>query len=459
MVDAYTEQLATFAHGISLADVPREVLEKVKLHTLDLLGAAMVGAELPWVLPVREYCLEHGGPGLSTVIGRGDQKIDAEYAALANATAGHACELDDYHDGTGHPGVVAVSASLAVAEEQATSGAEYLAAAVVGFEVISRVTEAATPSYLIDRGFHSTSIFGVVGAAASAARLLKLGRNEVTHALSIAASHACGISEYSQTGGEIKRAHAGIGTAGGLRSARLAKHGLSAPRSALEGKKGYLQAISANPKPELLTKDLGRDWALMRCRIKPYSCCGAMFHPIDAMRTILREHPLRPDDIKEIWVGVNRISAAVNSTIGSSPRDMTGAQFSLHFTLGMAVAKGANDFAAYVDAAKCDFGDPAILTVARRVRVEVDPECEAASPRWLAKVLVTLNDGRTFRAQAYGQREVPRSEVEAKFRGLAALVASPTAVEAMIESVYSVDSAGSMSDLTKLLRTNARPIS
>lgn len=453
MVDAHTEKLSAFARDLTLSDVPPQVLTKVKLHTLDLLGAALVGAELSWIYPVRAYCLKYGRAERSTLIGSGGERIDAEFAALGNATAGHACELDDYHDGTGHPGVVAVTSTLAMAEEQEASGADYLLASIVAMEIISRVTEAATPSYLIDRGFHATSIFGVFGAAAGAARLGKLELSQFVCALSIAASHASGLSEYTQTGGEIKRAHAGFAAAGGIRAARLARLGLTAPRTALEGNKGFLQAYSAHPKPDLLTQEIGRDWALMRCRVKPYSCCGAMFHHIDALRSILREYPMSPEEVKEIWVGIDRLSSAVNNTIRPEPKDMTGAQFSLHFTLAMTVAKRRNDFATYLEASKAGFKDPAILDLSRRVRVEFDPECEEAYPRWLAKVVVTTHDGRTLKGRAFGQREVPPGEVEAKFRGLALQTISSGTVDSLIERVQNLERLNSMAEVTALLRT------
>jgi len=455
VAQASAETLAAFVRGLRLSDVPSEVVEKVKIHTLDQVGAALVGAELPWNLPVRRYSLEYGRAAKSTVIGSGGEKIDAEFAAMANATAGHGCEIDDYHEGTGHPGCVAVTSSLAMAEEQSASGAEYLLASIIAFEIISRVGVAATASALIDRGFHNVSIFGVFGAAATAAHLLKLGQDQFVAALSIAASHASGLHEYTQTGGEVKRLHAGIGAAGGIRSARLAAFGMTGPRTALEGRRGFLQAFSAHPKPELLTQDLGSTWALMGCRIKPYSCCGIMFQHIDALRAILDEHPLRADEIKDIWAGVDRLSFRIINTIGPEPADMTGAQFSIQFTLAMTVTKGSNDFSEYVDAARKNFRDPAIVDLAKRVRVDLDAECDAVFPEdWLGKIAVTTKDGRVFEAKAYGKRPVTNEEIETKFQGLARQVVAPDVVTTLMDRVRNVEKLGSIRELTALLRTS-----
>jgi 2-methylcitrate dehydratase PrpD len=48
-----------------------------------------------------------------------------------------------------------------------------------------------------------------------AARLLRLNREQMLHAFGIAGSHSAGTMEYDQTGGEIKRVHAGIAARSG----------------------------------------------------------------------------------------------------------------------------------------------------------------------------------------------------------------------------------------------------
>ena len=282
----HTAALANFARTVALEDVPADVVDKVKVHILDQLGAQLLGAQLPWSLGVRAYCMQYARSAQSTVVGSGET-IDAEFAALANATAGHGFEVDDYHAGLGHPGCVAVPAALAVAEEQGTTGADFLASTIISFEIISRVGLAALPSMMVDRVFHSTCAVGLFGSAAGAARLMRLSEEKILAAMSIAGSHASGTVEYSQSGGEVKRLHAGMGAAGGVRSARVAAHGMTAPSTILEGKRGFLQAFANAPSPERLTQDLGRKWELLDLRVQPYSvACGTIFHEIDALRVI-----------------------------------------------------------------------------------------------------------------------------------------------------------------------------
>src|SRR5256885_13134813 len=91
-----------------------------------------------------------------------------------------------------HPTVPALASSLAVAEQRKASGADFLEAFLTGFEVECKVAEAIDPDHYI-RGFHSTGTAGTFGAAACAARLMKLDAAATAHALAIAASLASGI--------------------------------------------------------------------------------------------------------------------------------------------------------------------------------------------------------------------------------------------------------------------------
>jgi 2-methylcitrate dehydratase PrpD len=431
--------------------VPAKVIEKVKMHTLDLLGAALVGTDLSSVRAVRDYSLEFGGRGRSRLIGARADTLDAEYAALANATAGHAWDLDDYHIATGHPGCVAVPTCVAVAEERSASGAEYLLAATVAFEIASRVGVSASFSTAVDRGFHSTSAYGVFGAAAGAGRLLDLSHTHFANALAIAGSHASGLSEAVSAGGQ-GRLHAGIGSAGGIRSARMAGMGLTGPPTIFEGARGYLQAFSAHPKAELLTKGLGDSWALMGSRLKPYPCAANILSPIAALQDILSANTIHPADIKEIHVGVERLAPYLAA--GAEPKDMTQAKFSTPFTLAMTAVKRRNDLTAYREAERDGFRDPEILRIARLVECHLDPECEAAYPdQWMSKVVLVTNDRKSLEAKASGPLDMAKPAVAAKFRDLLAHIVPSARIDAILDAVSSLEEIREIGQLSGLLVT------
>jgi 2-methylcitrate dehydratase PrpD len=439
-----TREWSRFAVELRATDLPDEVRAKLRLHVIDQLGAQLAGSTRPWNQKVRGYAVAQSRPGPASVVGGGG--VSAEWAAFANATAGHGFEIDDYHAAAlAHPGCVAVPTTFAVAEDVGASADEVLVALALGFEAIVRVGLAAQPSMIYDRGFHETCAQGVFGAALAAGRLRGLEELPMAWALGIAGSHASGTTEYSQSGGEVKRLHAGLGAMGGIRGVELAALGVPGPTTILEGRRGFLQAFADTYRVDALTDGLGERWDLLRTAIKPYFSCALTHAPIDALRTLIAEEGVTADDVQEIVVGCDDLSLVHVGKIGPHPQDMTGAQFSLEYSLAMALVLGGNDFARYVQAERDGYRDPAVLAVAERVRLEHDDESEAAFPeRFFARVRVTRRDGSTVeRARdATGSPEAPMSEADIrdKYRRMASTVVGEdravrveTAVDALFD--------------------------
>ena len=89
-------------------------------------------------------------------------------AALANATAGVALEVDEGNRwGGGHPSIHVMPAALAVAEELEADGARFIEALIAGYEVTSRLGGATRQRANV----HSHGTWGTAGAAVAVARL------------------------------------------------------------------------------------------------------------------------------------------------------------------------------------------------------------------------------------------------------------------------------------------------
>jgi 2-methylcitrate dehydratase PrpD len=118
------------------------------------------------------------------------------------------------------------------------------------------------PRHYHARGWHCTSSIGTLGAAAAAARILKLSPAAAAHALGIAASLACGLKE--NIGTMVKPLHAGAAARNGVMAARLAQQGFTASETALDGPQGYLAAMdSERPASERARDpDFGKRWEL-----------------------------------------------------------------------------------------------------------------------------------------------------------------------------------------------------
>jgi 2-methylcitrate dehydratase PrpD len=109
---------------------------------------------------------------------------------------------------------------------------------------------------------------------------------------------------------------------------------------------------------ERLTKGLGDYYAFVLNGFKPYCCAIDIHSPIDALTRIIVAQSLGPKDIAEIVVPVTRVVMLHSGTIGPEPHDITGAQFSMHYSLALTVSKRSNGFDTYMDALKSGFKDP-----------------------------------------------------------------------------------------------------
>ncbi|HXG50040.1 MAG TPA: MmgE/PrpD family protein [candidate division Zixibacteria bacterium] len=450
-------RLAEFIVGIDYDDLPEGVVSKAKELILDQLGVALASSMLPWNRKVLEYAREIGASGASTVIGT-DYRTSLEYAALVNGTFGHGFELDDYCTPCGaHVGCVVIPAALALGEQAGATGRDFLTAVALGAEIVLRVGFALTVRGIAARGFHSTSVYGPFGAVASSVKLLGLSEDAATHAIGIAGSHASGTTEYDQTGGDIKRLHAGIAGMAGIRAALLAKRNFTAPPTIFEGKNGILNAFSSSPEPGKLTENLRGDYFMLKTRIKPYACCGAIIPQIDALREILRDHPVDHRRVKGITVGVENRALSHVGTVGPRPRDITGAQFSSHFSLGLTLVKGRNDFGAYFEALKGDFSDPEVVAAAEKVSVVHDDEAEEIYPRTrLGKVTVETTDGQQYQAKVFHPKGSPENplgceELREKFLSLSTMVLSEARAQELLRSLEDLENLRDLRSLSALL--------
>jgi 2-methylcitrate dehydratase PrpD len=374
-------RLALFAAEADISCLPAEAAEKARACMLYAMAVGFAGMRIP---QARQAAAAVGGRGEGKATRFfDDKKCDAADAAFANGTLFHGRVQDDAHPG-GHVGVVVVPAALAVAEEAGASGADLLAAVVAGYEVALRIgRDHATD--LSRRGFRTTPIYGVFGAAAAAGRLLDLDSARMTHALSLAANMAGGLREYSAAGTNEYPFQAGTGAANGILAARLAAAGATSAPTALDGAAGFFRAYgeAGHRYGAGLTEGLGTRFEMMAVTYKPYPACqfhrgiirgaaalsarakGAMPASIS-----VRMHPFEAD-----FYGVRHAGpfTAFPQTFMSAP-----------FCAALAWARGDVTLAGLTD-----YNAPDVAALVARVEIVAD----AARQRFDPLILAKLADG------------------------------------------------------------------
>jgi len=253
-----TRTLARFIAETTFTDLPRRLVENLKITVLDTVGAALVGTRQPWAQRIVAVVKALGGAPEASVIHQG-WRTDVSRAACANGVLIGAFECEPL---TGsHASGTVLPAALAVCECRRLDGVAFLTALALGFEVSARIARTAVGLETV-RGFHNPGTQGPFGAAAAVGKLYGFDEARLTDALGIAGSSCAGLLEFAWSGGDTKRLHLGRAAQLGLESALLARQGVCGPATVLEGRYGYFNAFSTPPRMEKLVRGLGTEWAI-----------------------------------------------------------------------------------------------------------------------------------------------------------------------------------------------------
>ncbi len=445
------ERLAQFVAETRWQDIPEPVQRHAKLVLLDTLGVILAGSERPEVRQLRERLAGGAGTG-ATVYARGWPAQDPRTAALINGVAGRSIELcEGLRFVSGQAAMQVLPGVLAVGEQARSSGAEALAAFVLGYDVAARISAGFTPRPLA----HQNGQVPLLAAAAAGARLRGLDAAGVSRAMRIAATLMLTPSYTNAVAGATALNVAGgmSGFAAAL-APELALAGFEAQPDAIEEALSQLVGGGFTAEPAL--DELGRRWEITRNYFRLYACCNPIHPALDCLAGALAELRPRPDQIERIEVSTYRFASVMRNP---DPPNYFASKYSLpHAAATMAVRGGAG-FAALDDTA---LADPTIAALRHRVHIAEDPAMSALAPRLRpARVTVSLTDGRSATRACDSHRgdfqdPFADSEIRAKFRELAEAALTPEGAVAVERAVDDAERWRSLDDLTALLRRHGR---
>ena len=301
--------LAGFAAELSDTDVPAAALERATHCLVDAVGCAMFGGRFSWSqIALAQTNLDPSRTPLP--VASGERPGDIREAALVWGTRAHAFELDSLcRPSAGvHPGATVALPALALAHALGASGRDLLRAIVAGCEVMFRIGTSTLHSPE-RRGFHAPGLNGPFGAAVACGVLLGFSRDRFINALGIAGSLGSGLLAFSRAerGGMVKRLHMGRAAEGGVLAAQLAAGGFDGPDTVLDGTFGFLQAVTDDNDPSLLTAGLCTDWKITSLCLKLFPIHITAHAPAYLLRTLMKQQGFRGDDIATLrWASAKR---------------------------------------------------------------------------------------------------------------------------------------------------------
>lgn len=336
----FTRRLAEFVACTTREAIPGDARLRARRAVLDTLGVALAGSREEASRTVAEMVREAGGRGQAAVLGHALRAPAAE-AAFVNGTSAHALDFDDVSASMrGHPSAPLLPALLALGERLGSAGRDVIDAYVLGFEVQCRLGRAIGEAHY-RLGWHATSTFGTIGAAAGCARLLGLDLGRTANALGIAASLANGIQQ--NFGSMTKALHAGHAARNGVTAALLARRGFDSDAQALEGPNGFLRAASGGSEfnAESLAVMLGETWEILSpgIGVKRYPCCYATHRAVDAALEVREDPRFDPDRVKRVDVSVT--PGTLIPLLPRLPETGLEAKFSLEYCVAAALLDGS----------------------------------------------------------------------------------------------------------------------
>lgn len=402
-----SHRLASHAATTPYAAIPADVRDTAKLYMLDTLAVAWAGSDAPGCPEAHALQVDEGGRADSTAWAYGG-KLSASSAAFINGMSSSALDYDSLgRDAPVHVNIAVLPAALAVAEKEHASGADFLAALVVGSDIVCRLGAAAKHP---PRGFHYTAAFGIFGAAAAAARLMRLDAVTTRHALGLAFIQAGGTQQANIEPSLAKRLLSAFAARSGVYAALLAQRGITAPAHAIEGEFG-LYKLYQDGSPERLLDALGSRFDSAALSIKQFPSCGCNHTTIAGMLDLVRKYDLQPDDVESIDITV---SPYMDRIVGM-PYDPSGdaqvaAQFSIRYSAACVLVRRRLGLAEIQEAAA---RDPEINRHVGKVTLQIDPTLTSSR----GPVVIRLRSKRhgelaTTVAHVPGSREAPLTEAQ-----------------------------------------------
>jgi len=320
-------RLGEFVARLRFEDLPPAVVDKSKAVVNHALTVGMAGFAHPRSAAARRAVIGQESLGARRIGAGQGATLWVDGARVARAGAAFASgvavavnnQCDSYHMLT-HPGVLMIPAGLATAEGEGRTGRELLTALVAGYEVQCRCARDFIPSTPA-HGFRASPVYGILGCAATTAKLLGLDAAQTGHAIALAASFAGSLIEGQRTGARDADFAEAQAARSGMWAATLAAEGFQGSPTALEGRGGFYNAFTGSHRGDLsysfsgavhadlddVVAELGQRWEILDVKFKIYPTPGFNQPVVWLASEMTARHRPRPEEIERITLEMNHL--------------------------------------------------------------------------------------------------------------------------------------------------------
>jgi 2-methylcitrate dehydratase PrpD len=450
-----TKNLADFVETVQYQNLPIEAIDLAKPLILDSLGVSMAGAACPIGRMAVKLGRETRDGADATVIGTG-YSTSVSSAAFINGTLAHALDIDDTAAGTiAHPSASIVPALFALAEKYRLSGKAFLTAYILGLEVFYRISLASQGQM---GGWHRTSVYGALAAAAASAKLLNFSSEQIRTAIGIGTSLTAGVQV--NFGTMTKAIQVGNASRSGVLAALLAKEGCTAHQDALGDPIGFGFAFYAGRfDTEKIVADLGNPYNILfpGVGVKIYPCCGLTHSPADIVLDLVRTHDICADQVEEVTIYGEELLPQV--LVYHRPETGYQGKYSLEYVAAAAILDRELTTETFTDDR---VNRPEIQAYLGKINGMTRPDSEWESVRihpWNhpTEVIIRFKDGTACSGKAPCARGYPdlpltTEEICNKFRSGAKQTLPAETIEKLSQQVLTLEARTDVADVIALTR-------
>ncbi len=443
-----SRKIAKYVLNLKYEDIPADVIDFSKFALADYFAVTYAARDTKDSAIIRDYANKMNNAQDCTIIGF-KEKYSASCASLINGMLAHALDYDDVGlTALNHPTVVNAPVAFALAEKLGKSGKDALFAFTVGVEIEHKIALALMP-VLTDQGWHTTSVFGTLGAATVAAILYDLDEEQFIKTLGVAVSLASGVR--GNFGTFTKPFHAGMAAQNGIMAAELVLSGLTANETIFECTDGFAKAYTSTDITEDDIK-LGEPWDAQfnGFQFKKYPVCSSSHCANDAMKLMYEKYSFKPEDIESIVAGVS--SFAFKNLLFDNPTTPQEAKFSMPYALACIAVHGNVTLENFTLEAVNNANVRAIMP---KVSMVLDGMYKDAGTliNEPAIVTVTLKDGTKYAERveyALGTIKNPLSKEQIKVKYDSCLKGYDVAqADALFENLFNLEKVASIKDFSK----------
>lgn len=446
-MDRTTDLLSTYGCRLTYQDLPPEAVHQVKRTMIDTFGCALGGFHAEPSVIARRLASRVTSSNPSRILGTKDDSAP-DMAGFANGVMVRYLDCNDayFSPGGGHPSDM-IPAILAMAHPLGCNGQTVITAIVLAYEVFCRLSDQVVAG---DLGWDQ-GIFSVIGAVCGAGKVMGLDRQAMSHAISLAIvpNLPLGVTRV----GELsmwKGCAAACATRAGIFAAQLAQAGMTGPAEPFDGPRGlWEQAVGQ----QVALEQLGGGREPFRITATSFKFFPSQIHTQGPIGLALELRPqIAMSEIAAIRIRTYRtaVRSAATDPQKWDPQTRETADHSIPYLVATAFQDGAVTPASFTPD---KIQSPALRQLITKMTIEEDLEFTQRFPGELnCRMEVTSTSGQHFIAETaypkgHQQNPLKDTELDAKFRHLAAGILPEPQCRAVLTQLWSLEEASNLSTL------------